>query len=299
VITHQQSTPMRPSRVVVLGASGFVGQDLVRHLQSQGTTVIARSSRDLDLRKPESVDRLSEIVDKDSAVVFISALTPDKGKDVRTLMTNLQMGEHVAACLENSSCAHMVYVSSDAVYQDDANPVRETSPCSPSSFHGLMHQARELMMVNAVRRSRTPLLIVRPTLVYGAGDTHNGYGPNRFIRTATGQGKITLFGNGEEKRDHLFIGDLSRLIGLCLEHRSTGILNAATGTASSFFDVAQTVVRLCRSPVTLECLPRSSAITHRSFDMAAMLRAFPSFRFKLLSKGLSEMVTGSIFRKAA
>lgn len=299
MISHQQSTPVPPSKVVVLGASGFVGQDLVRHLQSQGTTVSAFSSRDLDLRKAESAERLSGIVDKDSAVVFISALTPDKGKDVRTLMANLQMGEHVAACLENTSCAHVVYVSSDAVYADDATLVRESSPCSPSSFHGLMHYARELMLVNAVRRSGTPLMIVRPTLLYGAGDTHNGYGPNRFVRTAAAQGKITLFGNGEEKRDHLFIDDLSRLIRLCLQHRSTGILNAATGTSSSFLDIAQAVVRLSRTPVTLECLPRTSVISHRSFDMAATLRAFPSFCFKALSKGLSEMVTGRNSRKAA
>jgi nucleoside-diphosphate-sugar epimerase len=35
------------------------------------------------------------------------------------------------------------------------------------------------------------------------GDPHNGYGPNRFRRLAAGGEEIVLFGEGEERRDHV------------------------------------------------------------------------------------------------
>src|SRR2546428_337223 len=80
--------------------------------------------------------------------------------------------------------AQVVYVGTDAVYDDDTNPVRESSPCQPSSFHGTMHLARERMLIETLRPARTPLAMLRPSLLYGPGDTHNGYGPNRFVRSA-------------------------------------------------------------------------------------------------------------------
>jgi nucleoside-diphosphate-sugar epimerase len=272
-----------------VGGSGFVGRSLVEHLRGLKIETIALSSGDLDLSRPEAVETLRGILRENDSVVIVSAITPDKGKDIRTLMRNLEMGEHLCAVLENSGCAHVVYISSDAVYHDNANPVRENSSRSPGSFHGLMHAVREQMLGHALRRLSTPILILRPSLLYGAGDTHNGYGPNRFLRTALAEHKITLFGSGEEKRDHVYIKDVNRLIGLCLYHRTVGALNVATGTSTSFFEVAKTIARLFpRDEITIECQPRAAPVTHRHFDVTAMLKAFPSFHCTPLLDGLLE-----------
>ena len=81
--------------------------------------------------------------------------------------------------------------------------------------------------------------MLRPTLIYGAGDPHNGYGPNRFRRQAAKGEPITLFGEGEEKRDHVAVEDVARLAVRMLMHRSTGVLNAVTGSSTSFRDIAR------------------------------------------------------------
>ena len=288
MIKHHHATPVAPSRVVVLGASGFVGRNLVSHLTGLGIAMVALSSAEIDLCKPESVTALQRVVREDAALVIVSAITPDKGKDIRTLMKNLKMGEHVSTFLEQTVCSHVVYISSDAVYEDGANPVRETSCCNPSSFHGLMHLARERMLTYALGKSGVPYIFLRPCALYGADDTHNSYGPNRFLRTARKECIITLFGNGEEKRDHVYIKDFSRLIGLCLMHRSEGTLNVATGISVSFFDLAQMIDGLCENEVQIECLPRRVPITHRHFDIALTLKAFPSFQHTSLQTGLAE-----------
>jgi UDP-glucose 4-epimerase len=221
-------------------------------------------------------------------LVFVSALTPDKGRDIATLMRNLRMGENVSASLKDSGCSHIIYISSDAVYDDGAELITETTGANPSSFHGVMHLTRERMLAYTAGDAGLPLLILRPSLLYGPDDTHNGYGPNRFLSTAKNDGVITLFGNGEEKRDHVYIADLARLIGLSLMSRTEGVLNVATGVSVSFFDVAQTIAGLGEKKVEIECLPRAMPVTHRHFDTADGIKAFSSFQYTPVQSGIPE-----------
>lgn len=266
-------------RTVILGARGFLGSTLAKRLPD----VLPLSSADIDLTQPSSVEKLRGIVREGDALVFASALTPDKGKDARTAMKNLAMGQHVAAVAEKFS--YIVYISSDAVYADDANPVRETSCASPTTLYGLMHLMRERMLLVA---SRTPVMILRPCAMYGPGDTHNSYGPNRFMRTAVKDRVIQLFGQGEENRDHLHVNDCARLIELCLKERRTGVLNAATGKSASFMEVAQQVAGIVGG-VEVKGQSRTGPITHRHFDITETIKAFPSFQFTPLAEGLKSM----------
>jgi UDP-glucose 4-epimerase len=289
MIEHLNKEPVAPERVVIIGATGFVGNDLSRELTAANVNTLALSSANVDLLKPDCVQQLQQKIQETDAVVIVSAITPDKGKDVATLMRNLLMGQHLSAFLESAKCSHVVYISSDAVYADDANPVREKSCCDPSSFHGLMHLVRERMLIDAAQKANVPLLLLRPTAIYGAGDTHNSYGPNRFLRTALKEKQIKLFGNGEEKRDHLYVQDLSAITKRSLEHRSRGVLNVATGESVSFFQVAQAVARLCDNDAKIEGSPRANPVTHRHFDITLIHRGFPDFRPTKLEEGLSQM----------
>ena len=260
----------------------------MKHLLEMKIETTAISSKDMDLCDPGSVEKLKKTISQQDILVFISALTPDKGRDISTFMRNLTMGETVCGFLEHNPPAQVIYISSDAVYQDDVDLARETSPCNPTSYHGLMHLVRERMLENTLKASDTPLLILRPSLLFGAGDTHNGYGPNRFMGAAQRGEKITLFGEGEEKRDHVYIEDLSRLVGLGMLHRGRGTLNVATGTATSFMDVARTVASIVKQGVEIETTPRQSPITHRHFDISATIKAFPAFKPVSLDEGLAQ-----------
>lgn len=288
MLTHRNPQPVSPARAVVLGSRGFVGRHTVEHLESLGIPLEPVPSTRIDLTDPASVAALAALVGPDDALVFVSALTPDKGRDIRTLMRNLAMAEHVAAAMVVRSPAHLVYVSSDAVYMDDANLVSEASPQSPTSYHGLMHFARERMLVETARAAKVPLALLRLSLLYGPGDTHNGYGPNRFVRTAAADGTIAIFGNGEEQRDHVFIEDVARLIGLTVQHRSEGALNVATGVSTSFGEIAERIVALSGGRAVVDRLarPAGAVITHRHFDTTAMLRAWPHFRYTPIATGL-------------
>jgi nucleoside-diphosphate-sugar epimerase len=216
-------------------------------------------------------------------VVFVSAIAPVK--TVPMLMQNLRMGEAVCEALAASPVAHVLYISSDAVYADDQNPVTEASYCAPSTLHGLMHAARELMLKNA---TKAPVALLRPTLIYGARDPHGGYGPNRFRRQADKGEPIQIFGEGEEQRDHVLVEDVAALALRILLRRSSGALNAVTGVSTSFHDIAHIVANLHAGKV--QSMPRPGPrphLLHRFFDITDCYKAFPDFRFTPLAEGLA------------
>ena len=283
MITHQLPAPRAPERVVLFGAHGFIGKAIQARLQKEGVATLALASREVDLTLPVSVAQLSGLLKATDAVVMLSALTPDKGRDIATLMKNLAMMQHLCAVLEKTGCAHLVYFSSDAVYDNAVARVTEAVPASPQDLYGTMHRTREIMAGGL----KAPQLVLRPTLVYGADDTHNAYGPNRFRRMAQKDGKITLFGGGEELRDHVHVDDVAALTVRCLQQQSDGILNVATGVSTSFRDVAGLVARQLGKPIAIIETPRANSVTHRHYDETGLINAFPDFRFIPLADGIA------------
>ena len=285
-MTHRNSVAASPARVVVLGASGFIGGALLAGLRRHGLHVLGLSSRELDLASQGAGSRLAALLRPDDAVVFGSAITRDKGRDVRTMMRNLSMGAHVAAAIEECPCSQVVYYSSDAVYPSDApNPVSEATACAPTDLYGLMHLVRERMLADTLAPLGVPLAVLRPSIVYGADDTHGSYGPNRWMRTIPRGEGMTLFGEGEERRDHVYIDDVVEITRLVLVHRSEGVLNIATGSSHSFADVAA-MTASATGQSALHSAPRVMPITHREYDVTALRTAFQGFRPTPLAVGL-------------
>lgn len=287
MLTHHNAQPLSPKRVVVIGAQGFVGSTIARALAAAAIPVLGLSRKELDLLAPNGAEKLKAAITSDDAVVFVSAIAP--AKSTAQVMANLRMAEAACAAFSSVPPAHLLYISSDAVYADDANPVNERSYAAPSTTHGLMHTARELMF----RADYSgPLVFLRPTLIYGAGDPHSGYGPNRFRRQAQKGEPIAIFGEGEEKRDHISVDDVAKLALLILRHRSSGALNAVTGVATSFHEIAHLVAKQFTPPATVTSVSRPGPrphLLHRFFDITAVRKAFPDFRFESIVEGIARV----------
>jgi nucleoside-diphosphate-sugar epimerase len=285
MLTHQWPEGKKPARVVTLGASGFLARYLRQRLETGGITVRPIGSEKLDLSADDGSKRLGELLDANDSLVILSAITPDKGNDVAAFMTNLAMGRTICEALAAQPVAHVIYVSSDAVYPFTDAVVTEESVATPTDLYSAMHRAREIMIGTA---TDAPYAILRPTMVLGAGDTHNSYGPNRFRRQAASEGRIVLGGGGEETRDHIDIEDAISLIELVLRHRSAGLLNLATGQSIAFVDLARMAANFFDPPALIEITERILPMTHRSFDPAAIHTAFPNFRFTSRKEALGK-----------
>ena len=168
----------------------------------------------------------------------------------------------------------LLYISSDAVYADDANPVTERSPLRPRRMHGMMHAARELMLRSELRQ---PFAVLRPTLIYGARDPHSGYGPNRFRRQAAKGEPITLFGEGEEKRDHVAVEDVAQP---CRAHPAHAAAPACSMSSPASRPRSATSPKSSRASLAGAGQIRAAAwsaphLLHRFFDITMLRHRFP------------------------
>jgi nucleoside-diphosphate-sugar epimerase len=216
-------------------------------------------------------------------VIFLSAITPDKGRDANAFMNNILMMKHLNETLKSIKIAHLIYFSSDAVYGQKQSLLSEDSPVAPQDLYGAMHLARELMLSEL---ADIPVATLRITAVYGAGDTHTSYGPNRFLESAFKSQRIDLFGCGEELRDHIYSDDVAVITNLCVHMKSSGVLNIATGRSHTFKRVAELVAEQFDEPIRIQKNARSNLITHRHFDTTNLLKAFPSLCLTGLEDGL-------------
>lgn len=288
MLTHLQTPSSLPNRVVVLGASGFLASAIQRRLELKGVPILALPRTSLDLTSFGAGDRLAGLLRNDDSLLFVAAKAPVKNEAM--LIENLQMGANVCIALRGTLVKHLVYVSSDAVYADSNLPLTEASCAHPASLHGVMHLAREVMLSNCFEG---PICVLRPTLIYGAGDPHNGYGPNRFSRLVAAGETIVLFGAGEERRDHVWVEDAAELATRVLTHHSSGILNIASGEVLSFLEIAEQAIKVTSKPVQIKCSKRTGAMPHngyRPFDIAATRMAFPNFDYASLKKKIPYLI---------
>jgi UDP-glucose 4-epimerase len=284
MLEHAYTQAKKPERVVVVGSGGFVGGAITRRLADEGIAHLALSRAELDLLAPGAGLKLAGLLWPGDAVVTAAAIAPCK--TTAMLLDNIRIVRTLVEGIGAVPVAHVVNISSDAIYADGPVPLTEATPAAPTSLHGVMHLAREIALRSELR---VPLAMLRPTLIYGAADPHNGYGPNRFRRLAAAGQEIVLFGEGEERRDHVAVGDVAEIAVRVLKHGSRGALNIASGEMHAFRSVAEMAVALAAKPVPIRSSPRTGPMPHngyRPFDVSATKAAFPDFRYTPLREGL-------------
>lgn len=271
-----------------MGAGGFVGRASADKLKVDGINVVALTRKEVDLLAADATAKLAAHLTPATTFIVTSALAPVKNTPM--LLDNLRMMQAVIEAVKAKPVAHLIYISSDAVYSDSNKPMTESSPAEPGSLHGVMHLAREVMLKNEL--ATIPQTFVRPTLIFGPNDPHNGYGPNRFMRLAKAGQEIRLFGEGEERRDHIFIEDVAEIVRRVVLHRATGIVNAVSGKVTSFKEIAEMAAARFEPRVKVIGTPRIGAMPHngyRAFDNALLQKLFPDLKPATLSQGLDRV----------
>ena len=277
-----------PKRVVILGSTGIISTNLQRILKKKNIKFISVGRSKFDLKSKKTIKKLRKKIKKRASIIFIAAEAPVKNSEM--FLNNIKICETVCGSLEKKKIDQLIYISSDAVYADIKGKITEKTVTSPNSFHGLMHMTRELMLKNKFKKL---LCILRPTLIYGLGDTHNGYGPNRFVGLATKNKPMLIFGNGEERRDHIFVDDLVKIIAKCLEKKALGILNLVSGKVYSFKYLAKLIIAETKSNSKLIKIKRKGPMPHngyRPFNKNLLNRHFQEIKISPIEIGIKKYI---------
>jgi nucleoside-diphosphate-sugar epimerase len=224
-------------RVVVTGANGFVGRELVQVLAATpGVTVVAASrqpaqtsntdvSRTIaqpmpDLSKGPDGQAFATLLDGADAVIHLAAMTPGAAGSVgaEAINTiNVDSVTNLARAAQAHGVSRFVLVSSVRVTgaQTDSDPINEDSPQKLDDAYAASKAAAEAALVRAAPLGPMTWTIVRPPLIYGPGVK----GPMRQLAKAVLKGVPLPFGSvTHNQRDMIGVRNLAEFLTLATTH---------------------------------------------------------------------------------
>ena len=298
-------------KIVVTGAAGFIGSNLVKGLNARGIDNIIAVD---DLTEGDKIRNLADLqiadyVDLDDfydlfaegafgqveAVFHEGACSDTMEIDGKYMMDN----NYTLSCELYQSCqaqgTRLLYASSAATY-GSSNTFREAPEFEkPLNVYGysklLFDQRLRRELGRKFENARTQVAGFRYFNVYGPREQHKG----RMASVAFHQfnqfqaeGKVKLFGEyggygpGGQMRDFVFIDDVVAVNLWFLDHpEKSGIFNLGTGRAQPFNDVAIAVINTLRQGQNVALLSLEEAVHGGMIDYitfpAALVGKYQSY----------------------
>lgn len=281
-------------RIVILGHTGFIGKHLENFFKKKYPEVIGKGLPDFDLTKDS--DSLKNIFDMETVVIMCSAIKKDYGDNIDNFSKNASMVVNVCKILETNPVKNFIYFSSAAVYGEDIHnlQISEKTAINPTSYYGMAKYVSERLLWKV---SKNNLIIIRPPGIYGPGD-QPCYGPSGFVKAALNNEAVTLWGDGAEKREFIFIDDVVQLIDKLILTNYKGVLNLASGKSFTFKDIIDVVSSLTNSEIEVNFRERTKNKVDNEFDNSALLKIFPRFTFTPLKDGIKDTIESLKLRKS-
>jgi nucleoside-diphosphate-sugar epimerase len=270
---------LQGKRILICGASGFVGQRAAKLLHSAGARVvgIARappSTHDsaVELLALDMADAraLRELVCnlKPQLIVHLAA-TRRLAETVTALRESYELNVAITlnlleACLAGVSPERLVFLGSCDEYGCGKVPFEESMREAPVTPYGASKLASTQLLQLAARCHGFPAVILRPSVVYGPGQP-----PTMFLPALIGallRGEEFAMSPGEQTRDYVYIDDLVEAIasGLALTIPAGTIINVSAGSPIQLRQLALMVAQ-CVGSGAAELL-RPGALQYRTAE---------------------------------
>lgn len=272
-------------RAVVLGG-GLLGSAVGRELRARGWRVDVLGRARLDLTDGTGAEALAGWLDAGALLVFTSAVTPDRDRTEAADRANAAMVETVVQAIRRVPPAACVFVSSTAVYGDAEGDrvITEETPLDPSGGYGLGKAEAEARLAAVAGETGTRLLCLRPSMVYGPGDTHQSYGPSVLAR-GWRSGEVWLYGDGDDVRDFVYVDDVARAAAVLVERGAEGVYNVG-GEGVSFRRVLEIMGELDPREVRITSRPRKLPPSRVTLDLRRLREVVPDHPSVPLREGL-------------
>lgn len=206
-------------KVLITGASGFIGSALAARLQAGEHEIVAPARSEwMDFASRPGRIPLLEGVD---VVVHCAArahVTRELDEDPLEAFRRSNVGptRRLAESCASAGVRRFVYLSSIGVHGNESGdrPIDESSPLCPVDHYAVSKYEAELQLREIEQAGQLELVIVRPTLVYGPGVKGNFL---RFLRLADSGVPIPL-GAVRNARSFVGLSHLCDLLARCVEH---------------------------------------------------------------------------------
>jgi UDP-glucose 4-epimerase len=254
-------------RILVTGGAGFIGSHVVDHYVAAGHQVtvldnlssgrrrnLHRKARFIrgDVRSRRVVESLAgkmfDVVNHHAAQIDVRKSVADPGFDAEVNILGLL---NLLELARRSRARKFIFSASGGTYYGECRgPARETQEPRPLSPYGITKMCGEYYIRAYSALHGLNYTVFRYGNVYGPRqDPHGEAGVVAIFSQRMLAGEpVTIFGDGRQQRDYVFVGDVARANLLALSRGHRDVFNVGTSRATSVNELFSHLKSLTRYP---------------------------------------------------
>lgn len=290
-------------RVLVTGGAGFIGSHLAEELARKGQEIIVfdnlRTGKLKNLAGVKHIFVNADLRDYDmvksafrdcECVYHLAALTSvieSMEKIEECVSINLQGTLNILKVAKEKRVKKVVFASSAAVYGDSPElPKTETMRLEPKSPYAITKADGEYYCNLYNDFFGVPAVAARFFNVFGERqDPNSAYASAIpiFIKKALRNEPITIFGDGTQTRDFIYVKDIVKALIFLIENSCTGVYNIGYGSKTDINSLVNLIKELTGSDSEIRYLPERAGEIKHSFaavDKLMDLGFEPDFAIK-------------------
>lgn len=252
-------------KLIITGASGFVGANLVHFFLKKGFTIHAcvRSSSSLHrlnsmlpdmhlhkdtLSSQQKIEHLLKTVKPDGIIHLATyGAYPSQTDIPLTIETNIFTILNLFEALRKIPCPKLIIAGSSSEYGKKETKMKETDVLRPNSLYGAAKAMQTHIAGVYGTLYNIPSCVLRLFAVYGPNEE-----PGRLVRTVIEKAlknEPILLATGKEARDFIYVDDVARACLSFLRAKPTygDIFNIGTGIQTTTEQLAKKIVTLTKS----------------------------------------------------
>ena len=264
---------MSLKKILVTGASGFIGRHLVEQLVKNNLSVIALVKSNTDVLKNFSGDlkiveiditqpfELSDIGSNIDTVIHLAGIVGEGAcsKDVRySYELNVTGVSNLINCFHGSMLNKFLYLSSVSIYdKSNESPISEYDKTSNIGIYNSTKLAAELLVSAYCTKYDISYCIGRATSAYGPYQLKYSV-LSYIILELLKHNKLTLF-NPYDIKDYIYVTDLVEGIITLLNTKESGLFNISSGQGIQLTKIVKIIAEILDKDVVLKAKDEDKA----------------------------------------
>lgn len=293
-------------RYLVLGANGFIGQNLVKKLLKSDVELIAfdrmfnsfNSERFTKIKGEYSIDTDFDELLKGVDIVFhlISTTIPNSDKPY-----DLEIEENVFptlklldACVKNK-VKKIVFISSGGTVYGESEliPFKEDINTVPICSYGIQKLIIEKYLHLYYHKYGLDYSVIRLANPYGPGQNPNGSvgAVTVFLNKAINNQVIHIYGDGNNIRDYIYIDDVvTGIKNISEKNLKYKVINLGSGIGTSLNEIIKFLKINVNKDLQIKYYPkRINDVEYSVLDTSLYTKLFPEHTFISLEEGIKRM----------
>ncbi len=269
-------------KILITGGAGFIGSNLAPYLASLGHDLVVLDDlsagqvlpslpANVEFHRGDFTDRrtLAECLVDVEVVIHLAAISGVVDSIVdpdRCFATNVAGTFRLLEAARRVRVKQFVNASTaGAILGEIIPPISEAMAPSPLSPYGASKLASEGFCSAYTASFGLPCLSLRFSNVYGPHSAHKKSVVAAFIKRALNDEPLVIYGDGTQRRDYLYVGDLVRGIAAAIEQRVNGTFQLGSGTPTSLLELIRALETIVGRELQIRREPRRAGEVHSTW----------------------------------